>query len=84
MGRDVGQDGEVELDQDHLRSILEAEHSYYSSAAPEFRDEVSPNPGARDIIGSLPGAWRPCSARRLVEPWAGSTMVRSVDACGYL
>jgi SAM-dependent methyltransferase len=53
LGRDVGQDGKVELDQDHLRSILEAEHSYYGSAAPEFRDEGWPNPGARDIIGSL-------------------------------
>lgn len=43
----------MELDQDHLRSILEAEHSYYGSPAPEFRDEGWPNPGARELIGSL-------------------------------
>ena len=43
----------MELDQDRLRSILEAEHSYYGSAEPKFGNEGWPNPGARDFIGSL-------------------------------
>lgn len=33
--------------------ILDAEHSYYGSPGPAFRDEGWPNPGALDLIGSL-------------------------------
>jgi SAM-dependent methyltransferase len=42
----------MELDQQQIRSILGAEHSYYC-AEPEFRDEGWPNPGAPDLIRSL-------------------------------
>jgi SAM-dependent methyltransferase len=53
LSRDFGQDGGVEVDQDHIRSILGAKHSYYGTGAPELRDDGWRNPAAGDLIGSL-------------------------------
>ncbi len=42
----------MELDRERLRRILEAEHSYYGSAAANYRNDDRLNPGARDLIAS--------------------------------
>ena len=42
----------MELDRDRLRAILEADHSYYGSHAPESRIDDRLAPGASDFIAS--------------------------------
>ncbi|MBT4497776.1 MAG: class I SAM-dependent methyltransferase [Gemmatimonadetes bacterium] len=42
----------MELDQDRLRSILDAEHSFYGSRPVEYRYDGRLNPGTRDLIAS--------------------------------
>ncbi len=42
----------MELDQDRLRAILEASHSYYGSHAPETRIDDRLAPSASDFIAS--------------------------------
>ena len=45
----------MELDGDRLRAILEADHSYYGSHAPESRTDERLAPGASDFIASQLG-----------------------------
>lgn len=41
---------DMKLDQNRLRTILEAEHSFYGSREAEVRRDSRLNPGTRDFI----------------------------------
>ncbi len=69
----------MELDRDRLRAILEADHSYYGSQAPESRDDDRLVPSASDFIASQ---FDPDMRVLDVGCGSGATLVENADRFG--